>query len=53
MKKNRINQIKYYTELLKDNEILLLKSCDEFFKNQDADFWKIHQILFVYKPWDH
>lgn len=30
---NRDKQIKYYTNILKDNEILLLKSCDTFFKN--------------------
>lgn len=29
----RKRQIKYYTEHLKENEILLLKSCDSFFKN--------------------
>lgn len=29
----RKRQIKYYTELLKENEILLLKSCDTYFKN--------------------
>lgn len=29
----RKRQIKYYTEQLKENEILLLKSCDSFFKN--------------------
>ena len=30
---NRDKQIKYYTELLKENEFLLLKSCDTYFKN--------------------
>lgn len=30
---NRKKQIKFYTDLLKENEILLLKSCDSFFKN--------------------
>ncbi len=30
---NRKKQIKFYTNLLKENEILLLKSCDSFFKN--------------------
>ncbi|MBQ8635261.1 M24 family peptidase [bacterium] len=30
---DRKKQIKYYTNLLKDDEILLLKSCDSFFKN--------------------
>ena len=29
----RKKQIKYYTDLLKENEILLLKSCDTYFKN--------------------
>ena len=29
----RKKQIKYYTDLLKENEILLLKSCDAYFKN--------------------
>lgn len=29
----RKKQIKYYTEMLKENEILLLKSADTFFKN--------------------
>ena len=30
---DRKKQIKYYTDLLKENEILLLKSCDSYFKN--------------------
>ena len=30
---NRKNQIKFYTNLLKENEILLLKSSDTYFKN--------------------
>ena len=29
---NRLKQIKFYTKLLKDDEVLLLKSCDSFFK---------------------
>ena len=29
----RSRQIKFYTDLLKEDEILLLKSCDSFFKN--------------------